>query len=237
MLFRTILGLLITVIVCSCARQSPKNGPQVKDGLDRHLPSKTGLKIENGINRRITPNDSLGITHFLIHATSIITNDSTIPIHLQIALSKEYEFPTLCNDKKYRVFLLPKEQTPNTATLYDRIINGFDDFIKTCLDNPYIINKTLKPGENCEITIGTLYPSPTNCGVVPRAVFSHDNKGLYHACDRQLPARSAGGNQPISSDPQFEIGVKLEFYNQRKFIGPEDHCTVIPFGQISYLEY
>jgi hypothetical protein len=214
MKFRTILGLLIVLIGCSCFGQSPKSG----------------LRIEYGPNLGATHTDTLGTKHFYVHSTAIITNDSTIPIHLQFALSNEYEFPTFCGDtNKYKVFILPEELTPDTATIYNNIVNGQHDFLNTPLDNPNVLNKSLNSGEYCVVTIGVLIPKPTNCAAVPRAIFSHENKELYDACDRQI-------NQAISTDSHLELGVKLEYYNQRKFIAPEDGCTVIPFGKISYPE-
>jgi hypothetical protein len=228
MIFRFTVGLLIVLMNCSCTQQTLKSGLKSENGSYQNLATKTGLKFETGINRGITPNDSLGITNFLIHTTSVITNDSTIPIQLQLALSKEYEFPAICNDNKYKVFLLPKELTPNpnNTTLWNSITNGFEDFINTCIDTPYIFNKTLYPSEKCVIAIATLYPSPTNCGVVPNAVFSQDNKGLYLACGSQI-------NQD-TTDPQLEIGVKLGYYYGNYFGTPPDSCIIIPCGQISY---
>ncbi len=231
MKFRTILGLLIVMVVYSCSYRPTKSVQQNENDSKHHFESKTGLKIEYGMNQGIRANASQGITNPFIYTTSIITNDNTIPIHLQIALSKEYEFPAFCGDDnyKYKVVLLPEELTPDTATLRNTIIGGSEAFFKTCLENPYTLNKTLNPGEYCVITIGTLYPSKSNCEVIPRAVFSYDNIELYPSCDRQI-------NQAISTGPQFDIGVKLEYYYRRKFIAQEDGCTIIPSGQISYPE-
>ena len=212
MIFRTIVGLIIVLIACSFSQQT----------------LKSGLRIEYGPNLGATHIDSLGVKYFYVHSTATITNDSTIPIHLQLALANEYEFPTFCSDSnKYKVFLLPEELTPDTATLYNNIVNGQHDFLNSPLDKAYVFTKTLSPGDYCVVTIGVLTAKPTNCAAVPRAVFSNDNKEFYNACDKQL-------NQAISTNSQLEIGVKLEYYYQRKFITPEDGCAVIPFGQISY---
>lgn len=229
MIFRITFVLLIVLIVCSCIQQPSENGQQVENGTNPQ-PLKSGLRVEYGSNLGTTHKDTSGTEHFYVHITATITNDSTIPIHLQLALAKEYEFPTFCNDDKYKVFLLPEELTPDTATLYNNILNGQHDFLNTPLDNPSVLNKTLKPDEYCVVTIGALTPKPSNCAPVPRAVFSHDKRELYQACDGQI-------NQAISTNPQLEIGVKLEYYYKRKFIAPEDGCALIPFGQISYLEH
>ena len=213
MIFRTIAALLLVLMVCSCDQK----------------PLKSGLKIEFGPNLGTSHTDTKGTSHFYVHITATITNDSTLPIHLQFALAKEYEFPTFCNDNQYKVFVVPEELTPDTATLYNNILNGQHDFLNKPLDTPITINKTLNPGEYCVVTVGTLTPKPSNCAPVPRAIFSPNNKMLYQACDRQI-------NEAISTDPQFELGVKLEYYYKRKFLAPEDGCAVIPIGQLSYNE-
>ena len=212
------------------AEQTSKNGAFIVEGTGQPVKSNTGLKIEYGPNLGITHTDPLGAKHFYVHSTAIITNDSIIPIHLQATLSNEYEFPTFCGDtNKYKVFLVPKELTPDTATIYNNVLNGQNDFLNTPLDNPSVLNKILNPDEYCVVTIGVLIPKPTNCAAVPRAIFSHDHKGLYQTCERKI-------NKAISTIPQLAIGVKLEYYYKRKFITPEDGCVVISFGQISYPE-
>lgn len=227
MIFNNILGLLIVVIVCSCTQQSIKNKVQKENGPDQNIKAKTGLNIEYGPNLGTSHTDTAGINHFYVHSTAIIKNDSTIPTLLQFALASEYEFPAFCDDDNFKVFLLPEELTPDTATIYNGIVNGQHDYLNTPLDNPSVIDKLLNPGDYCVVTIGVLIQKPASCAAVPRAIFSHDNKGPYQDCDR-LP------NQAISTVPQLEIGVKLEYYYKRKFMPPEDGCAVIPFGLISY---
>jgi len=227
---RTIVGLLLVIIAFSCIQQPSKNGQQFEDGPIQQ-PLKSGLQIEYGPNLGADHTDTFGTRHFYVHSTAIITNDSTIPIHLKLALSNEHEYPTYCGDThKYKVFLLPEELTPDTATIYNNIVNGQHDFLNAPIDNSKILHKTLNSGEYCVVSIGVLVQKPTNCAAVPRAIFSYDNKGLYHACDSQI-------NRALSTSAQLEIGVKLEYYNRRKFIAPEDGCTIIPFGQISYPEH
>ena len=211
MKFRTIVGLLIVLIVCSCFKKK----------------SKSGLQIENGPNLGSTHTDTMGIKHNYRNITATITNDSTIPIHLQIALSKEYVFPATCGDKRYKVFLLPKELTPDTATLYNNITDGLGNFLDRCLDDPFILNKTLEPGEKNVVTFGTLYSRPTNCGVVPNVLFAQSDNDNFQACDSLM-------NQDKSTDPQLALGLKLDFYLPR--VRSPFACTLIPCGHISYPE-
>lgn len=226
MKFVNILGFLIVMIICSCNQQPTKNKLRIEDNPNQQT-QKSGLQIEYGPNLGITHTDTSGTKHFYVHITATVTNDTTVPIQLHGALATEYNFPGFCSDDKFTVFLVPEELTPDTATIYNDILNGQHDYLNTPLDAPAVLNKTLNPGEFCVVTVGTLTQIPSNCAPVPRAVFSHDNIELYQTCDSQI-------NEAISTEPQFEIGVKLEYYYKRKFISPEDGCAVIPFGKISY---
>lgn len=229
MVFRALFGLLSLLIFCSYNQHTSKSRMQFNKGSNTQIKSKSGLKIEYGPNLGTTHIDTTGAKHFYVHITATITNDSTIPIQLNFALATEFEFPVFCDDTKYKVFLLPEDLTPDTATIYNNIVNGQHDFLNKPLDPSNTFNKILQPGEYCVVTIGTLTRKPSNCALVPRAVFSHDTRELYQTCDSQ-------SNKAIPTDPHLDIGVKLEFYYKRKFIAPEDGCTIIPFGQISYPE-
>ena len=211
--------LILSLCIWACKSRKPN------DSAAKTYPS--GLKIEYGYNLGTTHSDALFKRHFYVHATANITNDSTVPIHLQFALAKEYEFPAFCEDDTYKAFILPEELTPDTATLYNNIVNGPHAFLDAPLSLPDGFQKTLLPGDFCVVTIGILIAEPANCAAVPRAVFSFDNQEQYRTCDRLE-------NPAVSSSPPLEIGVKLEYYKNRKFLPPEDHCAIIPFGQISY---
>lgn len=164
-----------------------------------------------------------------MHCTATIRNDSNFPIEFHGALSKEYNFPAFCNGEKYKVFLVPEALTPDTATVYNNVLNGQHEFLNRSLDASYVLNRRLEPTEFCVVTIVVLSQTPVKCAAVPRAIFTYDDIALYNACELVV-------NDEIKTDPQFEIGVKLEYYKQRKFIPPDDGCVVIPFGQISYPE-
>ncbi|MDB4727897.1 hypothetical protein OAF63_03825 [Saprospiraceae bacterium] len=222
MIFRTITGLLILMVIGSCIYQPQKDEEQVKDDLNQQQGVKTGLKIEYGPNLGMIDEFTAGN---YIHITATITNDSTIPINLQMALSKEYDFPDSCGDNKYKIFLLPKEFTPDTATLYGIIADGLGDFLNKCLENPYTLNKTLEPNEYIVITIGVLFSGSTKCSALPRAVFTQSDGHNFQACDSQM-------NLDKSTNPQLALGVKLDFYSGKG--STPVTCILYPFGQISY---
>lgn len=225
----TIAAFFIVLIGCSGNQQTTKTERQTEEVPASQL-LKSGLRINYGPNLGTSHRDTLGVKNFYVHITATITNDSTIPIQLQLALAKEYEYPAFCGDEQYKVFLLPEELTPDTADIYNNIVNGQHDFLNAPIDSSGVLTKKLDPGEYCVVTIGTLTPQPSDCAAVPRAIFSQDSSSLYLACDKAI-------NEAISTGPQLELQIKLEYYYDRKFITPEDGCAVIPFGQISYREH
>lgn len=209
MKFRTIVGLLIVLHIGSCIQRT----------------SNGGLLIDNGPSHGVNYTDTLGTKYSLRYIPITITNDCTISIHLQIAISNEFDYPVAYGDMKYKVFLFPKELTPDKVTFdtlsYELGNNELRNLLDTGFDSPYILNKTLERHEKCVITIGTLYPNPTNCGVVPNALFLQNNRGLYHTCDSLM-------NQDKSTDPQLTLGLKLDFC---------ESCILIPCGQVSYSDH
>ena len=122
MILRTIVALLVVLMGCTGNRQTSKVEELTENSATTTLHSKSGLKIEYGPNLGTSHTDTQGIEHFYLHSTATITNDTTVSLHLQFAISNEYEFPAFCGDtNKYKVFVLPEELTPDTATLYNNI--------------------------------------------------------------------------------------------------------------------
>ena len=222
MRFETTLGLLILLILCACLQQPSKSKLEIEDGPDQHSGSKSGLRIENSPNRGLNYTDTLGTKYSYRNIPITITNDNTIAIHVQIALSNEYDYPAAYGDQKFKVFLLPKEITSDKVTWdsknYELGNNELRNFFDSGLDPPYILNETLEPGEECVITMGTLYPRLTNCGVVPKALFLLKNKNLHPECDNLI-------NQDVVTNAPLTLGLKLDFCR---------NCTILPCGQISY---
>ena len=226
---RTFCGLVILLMVFSCGQQASNSGLQEIEVTTPILKSNSGVSIEFGPNVGGMHTDDQGAKHFYVSSTATITNDSIVPIQIRFELSNEYEFPGFCDDDTYKVFLLPEYLTPDTAAIYNNIVFPDHEFLNSPLDSAHAMNRKLAPGEFCVMTYGVLISQPANCAAVPRAVFSHDTRELYEACDGLV-------NQALSSDPELEIRVKLEYYYKRKFSGPDDGCVVIPVGRISYPE-
>ena len=101
MRFLTILGLIIVLTACSVNKQTLEGELLNEQGTNQDELLNIELKIENRNNRgsRYTGSDSTD--YWLIHIASTITNDSTIPIHLQMVFSREYDYPIEYGDQKF----------------------------------------------------------------------------------------------------------------------------------------
>lgn len=206
MIFKTMVGLLIAMIVCSCSQQTTKGG----------LLIDSGLLIDNGINRGISYTDSLGSKYNLRYIPITITNDSTISIRLRIVFSKEYNYPHPDTNETFKLIPLPEEWALDGVGITDSMVNEIPNYI----DKP-ILNETVEPGEKLVVAIGTLYTSPTTTGgVLPNTLFAHSDRGIFPTCDWLM-------KEYPSSNPQIALGLKLNF---------GESCTIIPCGQISYPE-
>ena len=221
MIFRTIVGLLIVLIGCSGNQQTSKGEPQIENDPNQHFESKSGLLIDNGINRGTGYTDSLGTDYNLRYMPITISNDSTIPIHLQIAFSKEYDYPSAFSDEQFKVIPLPKEWTDTILPT-----DGMIAELKNYIDKPSV-NKTLEPGAEFVLAIGTQY-LPTGVGIVPNVLFAQSDSDNFQACDNLM-------NLDISTNPQLALGLKLDIYLTRHRY--PSACILIPCGQISYPEH
>ncbi|KAA3626939.1 MAG: hypothetical protein DWQ02_20140 [Bacteroidetes bacterium] len=196
---KILLGLLIGLMACSCKQQ---------------ITLKSGLLIDNSINRGINYTDPQGMDHSIRYIPITITNDSTVSIHVQIAFSKEYNYPHPHSEQQFKLIPLPLEWARDGADISESMIDELPAYI----ENP-ILKETIEPGENMVLAIGSLYPRPAKTsGVLPRLLFAQSDTTTFPGCDWLM------GKKP-SSNQQIPLGLKI--------ISGEK-CMIIPCGEISY---
>ena len=217
MIFRTILGIFSVLIVCSCHQQPSKSGVEIENYPKQHLVPKSGLLIDNGINRGISYTDSLESNYNFRYIPITITNDSTIRIHIQIAFSKEYNYPNPDSDEKFTLIPLPKEWALDGVGVTESMIDELPKYIAKPL-----LNEIIEPGEKIVLSIGSLYPRPPKTtGVLPRTLFALSDTTTFSECDWLV-------EEIGSSNQQLLLGLKIIF---------GERCMIIPCGQISYPEH
>lgn len=192
------IGLLLVMFACS--------------GNEQKL--RSGLLIENKINRGINYTDALGVDYSLRYIPVTITNDSTLAIHLTIAFSNDYNYPHTYSEEKFRLVPLPMEWALDGVGITESLINELPSY----MDNP-VMNKTIEPGEKIVFGIGSIYPRPANTtGVLPRILFTQNDTIAFPECN-WLMERDQASNQQIS------LGLKIIF---------GEKCVIIPSGKISF---
>ena len=219
LLVRTMFGLCLGLMACSCLQQTTKVNLR-NENSSRNIGTQSGLLIENAPNHGVGYTDSLGKRFNLRYIPITITNDSVIPIQLQLAFSQEYDYPT---GYDVQLFLFPIEAKPGEITFdsltYELSDNALHDFFDRGMRPVHKLNQTLQPGEKCITAIGTLYPRPPKTAAfLPNALFVHTEPDVYAACNRLID-KDPSGEHPVS------LGLKLIF---------RENCVIIPCGQISY---
>lgn len=198
MKIKTLVVLLIVLVISSCSQRTPGSG----------------LRIDNGINRGTNYTDSAGSNYSLRYIPVTITNDSTVPIKLQIAFSKEYNYPNPDNNEKFKLIPLPKEWALEGVGVTESMIDELAFYIQ----KP-VLNESIEPGEKIVIAIGSLYPRPAKTtGVLPRILFTKSDTVTFPNCDWAM-------EKVHSSNQQISMGLKLMF---------GERCLIIGCGQISY---
>lgn len=197
-------------------QEKPKNTEQKK--------SKSGLLFEHGGYRGSGYTDSLGTNYNFRQNPITITNDTTVPIHIQIAFSKEYDYTKDYDDEQFKVFPLPKEWARERIT--DSMYNAMHEKLPLYINNP-TLNETIEPGEKISLAIGTIYPLPAETWwVVPSELFAYSNGDPPSTCT--FPNLDWLMNENLSPNSEIALGLKLHL---------DERCMIIPCGQISYPEH
>ncbi len=133
------------------------------DQVSKTDQSKIGLYIENGQRQGFQYLDSSKTEYNYRYYTITITNDTIIPIQLEIGFSKTEM--SLSNSSNSKVFLLPRHLTPNEQHFDHSISMELKRFLDFEIGKLEHLNKTLSPNEKCVLTFGVLtdtkYPDPT----------------------------------------------------------------------------
>lgn len=213
----TIVGLLVVLILSSCAQQTAKENLLVQKESRTVVDKQRTIKIENGPNRGTFFTNSQGIEYSHSHKTISITNESNAPITLQIALPNEYALPAPFDREKFKIVLWPEKLTPEKDIFIDSISAELRTFFESDFNSPHRLSKVLEPSQEYLITIGTWHiPTDSYASVV--GLSFPNEEVLLNTC---IPLMNS--NTPI--EPSFLVRLNLTFSG----VG----CRYIPFGEIS----
>jgi hypothetical protein len=141
----------------SCLNNQPKEHKYEKNFSSYSNSKKIlGVSIENGPRQGFQYFDSLGTEYTYRYITTTITNDSIVPIQLKISFSKEYNYLRSNDSLKSKVFLLPRELTPDRQHYDNSISKELKTFLDKDVDNPISLDKRINPNEKLIMTFGVL---------------------------------------------------------------------------------
>jgi hypothetical protein len=151
---RKIFRLFIFISIYCCSDNSVSQ-------VSRAGQTQFGIYIENGPRQGFQYFDSAKTEYNYRYNTITITNDTTVSIKLEIGFSEK----DLKDISYSKVFLLPRQLTPNKQQFDNSISEGLKRFLDLDTDKQEYLNKTLKPNEKCVLTFGVLtdtkYADPT----------------------------------------------------------------------------
>jgi hypothetical protein len=154
MAIRYIFRLFIFISLYGCFDNSISR-------LSKKAQTQFGLFIENGPRQGFQYFDATKTEYNYRYNTITLTNDTTVSIQLEIGFF-EKDLKEITNSK---VFLLPRQLTPNKQHFDSSISDGLKRFLDFDTDKQEYLNKTLKPTQKCVLTFGVLtdikYDDPT----------------------------------------------------------------------------
>jgi len=148
--FRNSILLLFTVSVFSCSDNESKK--HLQNISEKHF----GISIENGPRQGFQYFDSARCEYDYRYVTTTITNDSIVPVHLEIYFSEEYNSLRTHDSLNSKVFLLPRALTPKRQHFDGSMSKELKDFLDTEIDTPISLDTTINPKEECVIRFGVL---------------------------------------------------------------------------------
>ncbi|WP_445382982.1 hypothetical protein [Robiginitalea sp. IMCC43444] len=210
MKIKTIIGLSILVVFCSCKQVRHNSSENAVNSITESV-SDNGILIQNHMYRGTEYTDSLGNNYKLRYIPITITNESGVHVEASIVFDKEYQYPNA--DEKFKVIPLPTEWAVEGKGITEMMRNELKDYI-----NQPKMNLSLEPDETIKIGIGTLYPlPPQNGGIDVKALFLISDKTLYEQC-KWL---SENWQQ---KKPKKSLALKLDF----------EGCIIIPCGEFHF---
>ncbi len=191
---------------------------------------KTNSKLKKGISILNTPRHGIpnfvsdSSTHAYFNISTTITNDTTIPIAIDLKLDTSYNH----FDKSFRAYLLAQYMNVDAQ----RQFSFFRDTVLPYLHNyksyPTKISKQLQPGESYTVNIGYLSAPNSDFGPGQLAILSQFHKYNF------MGLSSKDVQVPENSEPNT-----LNLYLGLNFSTLTDSLygfKLVPLGKVIYLK-
>ena len=216
-MLRHLIIILISFCICSCEDNEPKE----------HLNKKhLGIYFDHGSWTGGYYNDKNGDTYLYRSITTCITNDSTIPLNIEIEFLNELKCKNEFNERSMKIFILPKELSGDKQYNYPGVSPELQKYLDNNILESSSLNKQLNPKEELTITIGVLNYNK-NYGPNQMALISDRLKPHFISHDSVIV-------NSISSKKPLDLFIALDFASSEKDSTCFSHLCV-PCGQISYM--
>lgn len=215
----TIFGFVLVIVFFSCGQNT--SGKQVIEETQQNEPEfKSGLTIDNGINRGAGYKDSLETFHNVRYIPVRIKNDSTLTVKVHLNFLKEYNHP-FTDENQFNVVPMKSEWVVDGAEITDKMLLDLQEDMK----NPQM-TKSLEPGEEFLFGIGTVYQvvGEDYVAPLPQVLFVQGEMDSIKICENRLTVEQ--------TESDLELRIKLIFNQGNK----NEHCEIISCGRISYDE-
>lgn len=155
MTYNYLIGLLVVFGLYSCF-EDPAEEPKHEKHEGGYSKKHSQLTIENGPRQGFQYVDATGTEFNYRYITTTLTNDSVIPIRLTISFSNDYTYLSSHGGLKSKVFLLPRELTPQQQHFDNSMSKELKQFLDTRVDSAVTLDKIIHPNERLVMTFGVL---------------------------------------------------------------------------------
>lgn len=187
--------------------------------------SRLGFHIENSMRQGLDFSDSTGKTFDYRNIWATITNDTTIPITLDIELTGVYHYPVPLEDRTYRLFHLP-DQVKDHPDYHDRKMNPpLEQFLLSDPGRPSSFSLVIQPRAECALKFGVLTERELiDPGELALLSMEHGHTFQLHD---SLIAGSLSRVEPMT------LWIGLDFFRWFE-ADPRECFALIPCGHITY---
>lgn len=154
MILKNTIAFLTLICLCGCVDETSGEKYSRYKPANAQNPEGLGFTIKNGPRQGFTYHAPNGTEYAYRYSTATITNDSVVPMRLEVNFAKE---KLLNNDSLNQiVFILPRQLTPEQQQFDKSMSNELKLFLSKVADNPVTLDTVLNTKEHCVITFGVL---------------------------------------------------------------------------------
>jgi hypothetical protein len=197
---------------------------------------RTGSGFKNSMNEDC----------FFFNVRALITNDSTLPLSVNINLPNDSIDVIPQQGQKFKALLLPETMTNSKQRGENyQISHALKLLIDSLLTDPISIKKILKPKESCIVNLAILmnnkydlnpYFSIFSSGHKPHPWPRKERLSPLDLSDSILSIPDSAIHNIVSRETSFQIYLGVRHYNFDRTKDSLRPYTIVPCGQLTYIK-